>query len=234
VTDRTRLIVVSHVTSGAALRLPVADICRRAGELGIRTCVDGPHALAVVPLKLDELGCDFYAASCHKWLCGPIGTGFLYARPEVQHLIEPLVQSWGRVEPHQPSTWQDWFVWLGTRNPAESLALPVAMDFLEAVSLERFRARSHYLASLARKRLLELPGFSPITPDGETWYGPMVAVRVAYGDATALRDRLRKKHRIEMAVTQRDEDSLVRVSCHLYTQPADIERLAEALAEELR
>ena len=232
-TDRTRLLVISHITSPSALTLPVAEVCRRAAARGIRTCIDGPHAVATLPLSLDALGCDYYTASCHKWLSGPLGTGFLYVRPELQAQIEPPIVSWGRITPGDPETWQEWFIWLGTRDVSSTLALPAAIDFLEAVGLERFRARTHHVARYARARLLELSGATPIYPDSREWYGPMVAVRHPYPDAAGLRERLRHHYRIEGVVSAWQGESLIRVSCHLYTQKQDIDRLVEVLQQEL-
>src|SRR5262245_34839753 len=89
--DRTRLIVVSHISSPTAVILPVAEICRRARERGIAVAIDGPHAVAQVPLNIHQLGCDFYAASCHKWLSAPFGSGFLYVAPKQQAPVRPPV-----------------------------------------------------------------------------------------------------------------------------------------------
>jgi len=233
-TERTRLIVLSHITSPSALTLPVEAICRRARARGIRTCIDGPHAVAMLPLALEALGCDFYTASCHKWLCGPHGTGFLYVRPELQHLIEPLVVSWGRPGPEPPETWQEWFVWLGTRDVSATLALPTAIDFLQSLGWDTFRTRTHELARYAREQLLQIPGARPIAPDCSEWYGSMIAVYHPYGEALALRERLRKEHRIEAVLSPWQGGSLIRVSCHLYTLPQEIERLIETLQQELR
>ncbi|MGH7138869.1 MAG: aminotransferase class V-fold PLP-dependent enzyme, partial [Pirellulales bacterium] len=98
-TDRTRLMVVSHVTSPTAIVLPVEALCRRARSLGIETCIDGPHALAMLDVALDRLDCDYYTASCHKWLCAPLGSGFLYVHPRRQQQVEPTLVSWGRTLP---------------------------------------------------------------------------------------------------------------------------------------
>ncbi|MGZ0164856.1 MAG: aminotransferase class V-fold PLP-dependent enzyme [Planctomycetales bacterium] len=132
VTRRTKLIVVSHVTSPTALVMPVKEICRRAKELGIPVCIDGPHAVAMLPLNLRKLDCDFYTASCHKWLSAPFGSGFLYVAPRQQKHIKPAIVSWGgSIGGRQPS-WKDEFNWLGTRNPAAFLATADAIRFLKS------------------------------------------------------------------------------------------------------
>ena len=133
VNARTKLIVVSHITSPTALILPVAEICRQAKSRGIRVCIDGPHALAAVPVSLNQLDCDFYCASCHKWLSAPFGSGFLYVHPRWKQTVRPVVVSWGHSLSGRPQNWQDEFVWSGTRDPSPFLAVPAAIDFLASL-----------------------------------------------------------------------------------------------------
>src|SRR5260221_8929116 len=128
VSDHTRLLVVSHITSPTALIFPVADICRRAAQQGILTAIDGAHAPGQVDLDLDRLGADFYVGNCHKWLCAPVGAGFLYARPDRQPLLQPLVVSWGwQARKPGPSPFLDYFEWIGTDDPAAFLSVPAAI-----------------------------------------------------------------------------------------------------------
>ena len=111
---RTRAVSVSHITSPTALVLPVAEICAAARAAGALAIVDGAHAPGQLPLDLDALGADVYAGNCHKWLCAPKGAGFLWARPEHQRWIEPLVISWGY---GADRTFADRHGWQGTRDP---------------------------------------------------------------------------------------------------------------------
>ncbi|MBC7816117.1 MAG: aminotransferase class V-fold PLP-dependent enzyme, partial [Planctomycetaceae bacterium] len=146
VTERTKLIVVSHITSPTAVIFPVEAICREAAKRGVKVCVDGPHALAMVDINLRRLGCDFYCASCHKWLSAPFGSGFLYVAKRHQQKLSPPVMSWGGSVAGRPAHWQDEFRWLGTRDPASFLAVPSAIEFLDRFGWEAFREQTHELA----------------------------------------------------------------------------------------
>ena len=233
-TERTRLLVVSHITSPTAVILPVQQICAEAKRRGIAVCVDGPHAPAQTPLIIDELNCDFYAASLHKWFSAPIGSGFLYVAPHRQHQIKTPQLSWGRLLPAKPTHWWEEFVWPGTRDPSAYLATGAAIDLLHGVGLPAFRARTHYLARYARQRLVERTGLQPPTPDDPAWYGSMVSVPLPPGSATALQQQLWRDYRIEVPVTERNGCRSIRVSCHLYTHKQEIDALIRAVDKLLR
>jgi isopenicillin-N epimerase len=237
-TERTRLIAISHITSATATVLPVREVCQQARARGITVAIDGPHAVAQAPLAIDELGCDFYAASCHKWLSGPFGSGFLYVAPRHQASVRPPVLSWGRLPPGRIDSWSDEFLWSGTRNPVAYLAVPAAIEFLESVGLESFRARSHWLARYARHKIGELSGLAPLMPDSTEWYGSMAHVPLALtasDDKCAVSNPLQhaiwERYGIEAPIVDFRGIRYVRVSCHLYNDTQHIDRLAAALKE---
>jgi isopenicillin-N epimerase len=231
VTQRTRLLVVSHVTSPTAVILPVAEICRRARAVGIAVCIDGPHAPAQIPLDIDSLDCDFYCASCHKWLSAPFGSGFLYVHPRRQPEVKPVLQSWGRLLPERPQTWDDEFLWTGTRDYTPYLTVPAAIDFLESVGMQLFRDRCHFLARYARKRLVELTGLDPIVPDSPKWYGNMAHVPLPKCHPVSVQQSLWQNHGIEAPIVDWGGRQFVRVSCHLYNTKQEIDRLANAIGQ---
>ena len=168
---KTRVIFLSHITSPTGMRLPIESICRRAREAGIVTLVDGAHAPGQIDLDLDALGADFYTGNFHKWLCAPKGAAFLYARPELQSLLEPLVVSWGwEPEIPGPSPFIDQQEFDGTRDITPFLSVPAAIDFQAEHGWPGVRDRCHALVREARKALLELPGVEPIHPDDRAWY----------------------------------------------------------------
>lgn len=223
VTERTRLVLASHVTYRTSITMPVERLCRGARQLGIAACIDGAHALVQLPLDLDSLDCDFYVASCHKWLCGPAGTGFLYVHPRAQGVMKPLTGARG-------NDWRD-ACFIGTEDYARYLAVPAAVDFLESAGLEHFRRRTHEIAQYARHRIGELTGIEPWYPDSPDWYGSMAALPLPRVDDRKLQEALWNDFKIESYVNTWNDLSLIRVSCHLYNQAAEIDRLVEALAK---
>jgi isopenicillin-N epimerase len=231
VTPRTKLLVFSHITSQTALVLPAQAICRVARNRGVATCIDGPHAVATLDLDLDGLDCDYYAASCHKWLSAPFGSGFLYVHPRVQATIRPPILSWGRVGHERAHRWDEEFTWLGTRDPSAYLSVPTAIDFLNDVGIDAYRRRCRYLVDYARRQIESLTPVSPLTASEP--YVSMLAFPLPPGDARALQLALRERYGIEAPVADWNNHRLLRVSCHLYNRQSDLDHLAKALGELL-
>lgn len=233
VSDRTRLLVVSHITSPTAVTLPVRRIVAEANRRGVAVCIDGPHVPAQLPLDLDRLECDFYCASCHKWLCAPFGSGFLHVAPQHHSQIQPPLLSWGRLPQNSVKAWSDEFIWSGTRDPTAYLAVPAAIGFLRKIGLEMFRERTHELAKYTRAQLVELTGNEPIVPNSSEWYGSMAQVPLPHGDAATLQGRLWSEYGIEVPIITWNDRSWIRVSCHLYNTREDIDLLVDALSRLL-
>ena len=212
---RTKAVSVSHITSPTALVLPVAEICAAARAAGVLAIVDGAHAPGQVPLDLEALGADVYAGNCHKWLCAPKGAGFLWARPEHQRWIEPLVISWGYGDDR---TFADRHGWQGTRDPAAALTIPAAIEAHATFDLERCRR----LAASFHDRL---------PPVGATPAPQMWATEVTTDEPLELQRRLFDEHAIEVVVREWEGRSLLRISIAPYNDEADLERLLAALDE---
>jgi isopenicillin-N epimerase len=219
----------------------VAEVCRGARERGIAVAIDGPHGVAQAPLDICVAGCDYYAASCHKWLSAPFGSGFLYVAPQHQSRLRPAVLSWGRLPPGKIESWSDEFIWSGTRNPVPYLAVPSAIEFLRQVGLDNFRARTHWLAQYARRQISGVFGLEPLVPDDDAWYASMAHVPLegtSADDACAvsnpLQHLIRERFGIEVPVVDFRGYRYVRVSCHLYNDTQQIDRLTQALKELLR
>jgi isopenicillin-N epimerase len=222
VSERTKAVFVSHITSETALLLPVEEIVHKARACGLATVVDGAHAVAQVDLELDALGADFYAGTCHKWLCAPKGAGFLHVRPELQERVDGAITSWGYEE---PATFLSRTERQGTRDSSAYLTVPAAIDFFRA---HDDRERCVALTREARRDLCDLLGTEPIAPEGMVLQ--MASVRLPAPD-TELSQRLFDNHRIEIPVSRDGE--LLRISIAAYNDRDDVDRLLAALAREL-
>jgi len=230
VTERTRVISISHITSGTALVLPVAAVCHRARAAGILTVIDGAHAPGQIDLNLDALGADFYGGNCHKWLCAPKGSGFLFARPECQGMLAPFIISWGyEADVPGPSLFLDHYERTGTHDPSAYLSVPAAIAFQRAHDWPRVRAACHLLAHEARARIAALTNLPQIAPDSPEWWVQMCTCPLPLTDAARLRERLWDEYQVEIPVSSRNGQTFMRVSIQAYNRPEDIDRLLEAL-----
>jgi isopenicillin-N epimerase len=235
VTPRTRVLFMSHITSPTAIIFPVVELARRAREVGILTVIDGAHAPGQIPLNLAELGADFYSGNCHKWMCAPKGSAFLYARREVQPLVEPLVVSWGwEAEKPGPSRFIDEQEWQGTRDIAACLSVPAAIQFMAEHDWPRVQHDCHELVRYARRHVGGLTGLPPITPDSPEWFAQMAALPLPPCDLDALKNRLYDEFAIEIPTVDWSGRHFVRISIQGYNTRADVDTLVNALAALLR
>jgi isopenicillin-N epimerase len=234
VTKSTRVLSLSHVTSPTALILPIETLVKRARDRGIITVVDGAHAPGQLPLELQNLGADFCVGNCHKWMCAPKGSAFLYARARAQQLLQPLVVSWGWHSDHPGSSrFVDEQEWQGTRDIASYLSVPSAIAFLEEHDWQAVRQYSHELASLARQQISSLTGLTPLQPDSPDWFAQMVSIPLPPCDGRALQQALYDRLCIEVPIVRWHDTPLIRVSVQGYNTLADIEALSRGLTELL-
>jgi isopenicillin-N epimerase len=170
----------------------------------------------------------------YKWLCAPKGAGFLYARPEVQSLLKPLVVSWG-YESEKPSASQfvDHHEWWGTRDLAAFLSVPDAIEFQEKHHWDRVRPACHELARQAEGRIRSLTGLPSLYPDG-SWFGQFAAAPLpASTEVQKLKDWLYNERRIEVPIIDWNGRKFVRVSIQGYNTPREVDLLVEALKDYL-
>jgi isopenicillin-N epimerase len=231
-TQRTRLAVVDHITSGSALVLPLQRIVDACHAAGVPVLVDGAHAPAQVTLDMRALGADWYAGNCHKWLCAPKGSAFLYAAPERQQDLHPVTISHGLGHGFLQE-----FDWTGTRDFSAYLATDVAIDFHRRLGGEPLMARNIALAAEATSLLARRLNTEPGATGAQA--GSMGVVRLPLsGDATADRSAALRARLLE-AGTDAPTHVLagaiwLRISAAAYNDIEDYERLAEIVARVLR
>lgn len=229
ITERTKVIFVSHITSPTALTFPVVEICKKAREEGIITIIDGAHVPGQIPLDLGEINADIYTGACHKWLCAPKGAAFLFARKDVQEWLEPFVVSWG-FEAEKPTTSQfiDYHEWQGTRDMSAFLAVPAAIRFQEENDWPEVRVRCHQLAGYAREQINELTGQEPVCPEDGGWFEQMATVRLPELNTEILQRRLFNEYRVEVPIFKWNDHPYLRVSVQGYNDESDIIALVDA------
>jgi isopenicillin-N epimerase len=231
-TARTRLAVVDHITSASALVLPLQRMVDACHEASVPVLVDGAHAPAQVSLDMRALGADWYAGNCHKWLCAPKGSAFLYAAPDRQRDLHPVTISHGLGK-----GFLEEFDWTGTRDPSAWLATDVAIDFHNRLGGEAMMARNIALAAeaaalLARRLNTDVGAAGALA-------GSMGVVRLPLaGDATADRSA---DIRVRLLAAGTDAPTHVqagaiwlRISVAAYNDVEDYERLGDIVARVLR
>ena len=234
VTDRTKVLFLSHITSPSGVILPIEPLIERARERGILTMIDGAHVPGQIDTDLHALGCDVWSGNAHKWLMTPKGSAALYVRKEMQHLVEPLVVSWGyeAMEPG-PSRFVDEQEWTGTRDPSAYLAVPAGIDFFEEHDWTTVRRQCHELLLEARERVLEVVGMPALCPP-DPWLAQMCTLPLPNDiDTDRLGQALRQDHDVEIPITNFADRKWLRISIQGYNTRDDVDRLVEALKTEL-
>jgi isopenicillin-N epimerase len=249
-TPRTRLLLVSHVTSPTALVFPVERLVREFASRGIDTLVDAAHAPGMLPLDVDGLGAAYWTGNGHKWPCAPKGAGILWVRADRRALIHPLVVSHGANDPLTDKTrFRAEFDWTGTADPTAALTLPAAIDWMAAQvpgGWPEVMATNHALAAAGRDRLIAALGIA--SPAPESMLGSMAVVTIPWlhtdAEAVELAQRLFDEDRIEVPVggwpvraARADPNDppqavVLRISAQRYNELSDYEALAAALERD--
>jgi isopenicillin-N epimerase len=237
VTAQTKVIYISHITSPTALRLPVEQICQRARRSGILTILDAAHSPGQIPVDLQAIGADVSFGNAHKWMMSPKGAAFLHVRREVQHLVEPLVVSWGYGNDPKLGTGSrfiDILQWTGTKDPCAALAVPDAIRFMREHHWDEIRAECHSLLRLAVESVCDLTGLPPLYPLDSDFYSQMaVAPLPADVDSIALKARMYDEYRVEAPLIEWNGRKLIRISVQGYNTREDIDALLTALSNLL-
>ena len=225
---RTRVAVLDHITSESGLVFPLAQLAALCRHRGVPVLADGAHAPGVLPLDIPALGVDWYTANLHKWAHAPRSCGFLWAHRSRQADLHPPVISWGLDQ-----GWLAEFDWVGTRDPSAWLAAPDGIAFLQELDFDAVRKYNHALAWDAAK-LLTTRWDTELGVE-EDHVGFMVTVPLPGrlgsepNDAAHLRDALLFEDGIEIQVHATYGRLWARVSCQVYNDEGDIEKLAQSV-----
>lgn len=224
ITRRTKVISMCHMVNTNGMVLPVKTVSQMARSRGILVAVDGAQSAGMLKIDLKELGCDFYAASSHKWLFSPKGMGIFYARKESQSLIRPLVVCRGFKDKSIRR-----FENYNTRNLPELLGLGAALDFHNLVGPETIQRRVFELKRYFRDMAASRPFLNIKTPAADTLSAAIQTVEVKGKPVTDVRQSLLQNHRIDCRPMAMFDLNGLRISFSIYTTKSDIDYLVRAL-----
>ncbi|PYO27397.1 MAG: aminotransferase V [Gemmatimonadetes bacterium] len=229
ITPKTKVIHVCHITNLTGQIFPIRKIVRLARERGIEVIVDGAHAFAHFPFTRDELDCDYYGTSLHKWLLAPHGTGFLYVRKAKIERLWPLMAA-----PPEMNRDVRKFEEIGTHPAANHNAIAEALTFHEGLGPERKAARLRYLFQRWAKRLDQRPGVRILTPYDPAQSCGLASLSVEGLDVNKLVAFLWDKHRILVTPIVHKEFSCVRVTPNVYTTLPEVDRFTDVMEDVIR
>ena len=228
VTPQTKVVFLSHITSSTALIFPIEKIIKLAKEQNILTIIDGAHVPAHIPLNIHELGCDFYTGACHKWLCAPKGSSFLFVKKEHQDWVKPVVVSWGKDgDDPTPSEFIQNFQWQGTRDMSAFLTIPTAINFY----IKEIRPYQESCKKIIQDTYSEFQSVLNTEPisAGKEWLAQLVAHPLPKNIPSNLKKRLWEEYQIEIPVFEWNGQAYVRVSIQVYNTQKDVDLLMSAL-----
>ena len=229
ISPKTRLVVLDHITSATGLIFPIqalVDLCR---ERGVPVLVDGAHGPGMVPLNLTELGADWYAGNCHKWLCSAKGCAFLWTRKESEfalHDLHPTVISHGFGQGFTAE-----FDFVGTKDYSPFLSLPEALAVHRELGPSRIQAYNRKLVLEAGERLCRAWGTESVVP--EDFVGSILTLPIPQffepteQVASELTSKLWAESRIEVPFVPFGDRMWLRISAQIYNELTDYERLAD-------
>ena len=226
---RTRVLHLCHITNLTGQIFPVRDIMRLARSRNIEVIVDGAHAFAHFPFQRDDLECDFYGTSLHKWLLAPHGTGFLYVRREKIERIWPLMAA-----PPAMNADIRKFEEIGTHPAANHNAIAEALSFHEGIGAERKAARLRFLRERWMTRLDEQSRVRLFTARDPAQSCAIGTVGIEGIEPAAIVAHLWQSRRIIVTPIVHDEYRGVRVTPNVYSTLDEIDTFAQAMEDLAR
>ncbi|MBX7202423.1 MAG: aminotransferase class V-fold PLP-dependent enzyme [Bacteroidia bacterium] len=223
-TDKTRLVLLTHVINYIGQVIPVRQIADAARQRGILSLVDGAHSFAHLDFKIPDLGCDFFGTSLHKWLCAPFGNGLLYMRKDKIASVYPIFPT-DKPESDDIRKFEN----LGTRSFPAELATGRSIDFHNGIGSTRKYERLYFLKDYWTKKAAQIQGVKVHTPASKAFSGALALFSIEGKKPGDIESELLKKHGIHVVPIEHENISGVRVTPNVYTTLNDLDRLVTAI-----
>ena len=244
--ERTKLVMIDTVTSPTGLRMPFEVLTEFFEGKGVEVLLDAAHGIGMIPLDLGQLGASYVTSNCHKWLCAPKGSAFLYVREDKQSKIQPLTISHGHTFPLGDTTrFRHEFDWTGTQDISGWCSIPAVIEGMVDLidgGWNSIMQHNHDLTIQGRNVLCERLGIQPPCPDEmvaciSTIQLPgNIPEKEKMHEPDPLHHILSEKYNIQVPVWSwpSPEGRYLRISAQLYNSIEQYERLADALVNELK
>jgi selenocysteine lyase/cysteine desulfurase len=229
ITPRTRLLMVSHMVNVTGQILPVRKIADMARARGVDVLIDGAHSFAHIDFKIPDLGGDYFAASLHKWLGCPLGTGILHVRRDKIAKLWPVFADWRMTDDTDIMKLNH----TGTHPVHTDLAIEHAIAFHETIGIQRKEARLRHLQTYWTRQVREIPGAIMNTPSDAARSCAIANVGVKGVKAADLAQVLLDKYRIFTNAVDNDAAGIhgVRVTPNIFIMPSELDKLVQAIRE---
>ena len=231
VTNNTKIIFISHITSPTAIIFPIEEICQQARNKSIMTIIDGAHVPGHIQLDISTLDPDIYIGACHKSLSAPKGSSFMYVKKDIQDIIDPLIISWGKDVDPSPSSFINENQYPGTRDFSSFLSVPAAINFQRDNDWEIVKARCR---DLTKKTLISLQNILKsdlLCPVNDSWLAQMASIQIPVNDSLKMKNELLKKYNIEIPIFEWDGKKMLRFSFNAYNDEGDSNELIDAIKD---
>lgn len=226
ITDRTKLIHVTHIINWTGQIMPAKELAKMAHSKGIDVLLDGAHSFGHFNYDLKDLDCDYWGTSLHKWLCAPFGTGMLYVKKDHISRIWPLLCN---DKPESDDIRK--FETLGTRSFAAEMAISEAIDFHNAIGIKRKEARLRYLKNYWCEKALKIPGVKLNTSLNDEFSCAIANFTIGGMKPEEVSGALFTKYKIHTVGINYENIHGVRVTPHVYTSTKDLDKLVRAIEE---
>ncbi len=225
ITPKTKLMLVSHMVNITGQILPIRKICEMAHALNVEVAVDGAHTFGHLNFKIPDLGCDYYAASLHKWLSVPLGAGLLYVKEGKAPGLYSMMADWAMGDDitHLAHT--------GTHPVATDLTILDAIDFYQMLGAERKEARLRYIQNYWTSRVRNARNVVLNTPSDPARSCGIANVGIKTMKPADVAKTLLDKYKIWTVAIDGQGVQGCRITPNVYTTTAELDVFVKALIE---
>jgi selenocysteine lyase/cysteine desulfurase len=224
ITPKTKLLHVTHIINWVGQILPVQKICAMAERKGVEVLVDGAHSFGLLDFNVPDLGCDYFGTSLHKFLSAPIGSGMLWIKKDKIEKVWPLICA---DKPNSSDIRK--FENLGTRSFPIEQGIGEAIAFHTAIGSKRKEERIRYLKNYWATKVKNVPGVRIHTSLKDEYSCAIAGVTIDGLTPAELDQQLFAKYKIHTVGIVWENIRCVRITPHVYTRPADLDVLVDAI-----